>query len=129
MHQLPHGKAIVLQRQQFFLSVQVHGLHHCPRRGTSAVLGFRSRCRPGTAPPLSPSLSFSSSFSCLSISCEFVARCDCNCMCRYESFYILHSTFCAPHFIFLSSFSYTSWSENCNLHFFRMPRESGKNVN
>lgn len=86
--------------------------------------------------PLFLSLSFFLSPSrCLSISCEFVARCDCNCMCRYESSYILHSTFCAPHFIFLFSFSYTAWSENCNLHcfflhfFIRMPRESGKNVN
>lgn len=82
--------------------------------------------------PLFLSLSFFLSPSlCLSISCEFVARCDCNCMCRYESSYILHSTFCAPHFIFLSSFSYTAWSENCNLHcfFFTLLHSRGKNVN
>lgn len=52
MHQLPHSKAIGLQRQQILLSVQVHGLHHCPWRGTSAVLGFRSRCRPVSPPSL-----------------------------------------------------------------------------
>lgn len=115
-----HRKAIVLHRQQFFLSVQVHGLHQCPRRGTSAVLGFRSRCRPGTAPPLSSSFFLLLAVSLLAASSLPVVTAIACAVMNHLTFSIPHSArhtlFSFPHFLTLlgqkiaiyTAFFYTS---------------------
>lgn len=101
MHQLPHSTAIGLQRQQILLSVQVHGLHHCPWRGTSAVLGFRSRCR-----PVSPLFLFLLlSVSLLAASSLPVVTAIVYAVMNHLTFSIPHSTrqtlFSFPHFLTL----------------------------
>lgn len=84
--------------QSVFRSVQVHGLHHGSRQGTSAVLGIRIRCRPVSVLPLHLFLLlvlFSGTLLAASSLAATVTAIACAIMNHLA------------HFIFLSSFSFS----------------------